>query len=289
MHAGRRVERRVQQCVGNALGGIDPPFPRKQRTQRPQHVCGERLAQAPLVTVAADQARAHQRERREPARAERRFEFALDPVVEHARLRVRPHRGIQHVDRRAVATREVCDRQRVVVVDAAECIARTRGLHRRAQCADDRVGPPPGCIGGQRVEIHQGRIEVRMCGQGPPCGRDHVRDARIGQRTGEHVPAHETGRAGQDQSHRRSPSEGARHRRSRPSLARRRGAADEADAPHSAGAMRPERSASQHRATVVASPRALCRPSTGTPSVSAMRGSSRFGGTSGRARRARAA
>jgi len=89
------------------------------------------------------------------------------------------------------------DRQRIVVVHAAEGVLRTGVADRGAQRARHGVHPPPVGIGRQGIEVHDRIEQPGMRRQRPSRRCDHLLHARRCERTLQRRLADEAGGTGQ--------------------------------------------------------------------------------------------
>lgn len=149
----------------------------------------------------------------EADRAQVAFQFALDAVIEDARVRIGTGRRIQHEHRGALRAGGACQRHRVVVIDAIERLARAGLFHRAAQGADGRFHARCGPVL-QALEIDDLVAQFGMdLRQRPARDRHYAGTARIGQQLLQNMSTDQPGGPCQQHIHQTAPAISVRPRR----------------------------------------------------------------------------
>jgi hypothetical protein len=100
-----------------------------------------------------------------------------------------------------------------IAINSREIRLRTGDPYCGSQGADDRICFPPNGIGRQMQKINHGIFKLGVFRQGAPCRCDDPVDALVGKRKAQHLEAHCTSTANQQQTQGTSLRPGWIHRR----------------------------------------------------------------------------
>src|SRR5580658_3130812 len=107
MDPGRGGDGRLEQGLGDSVGGHDPIMTRQDWPQRMKDADGARLPRTLRLARTQDAGRAHQRERGEATRDQPLLHLTFDPPIEGPGLWIGSDRGVKGETLRAVLVQEL--------------------------------------------------------------------------------------------------------------------------------------------------------------------------------------